>query len=881
MRAVRIPLAWLVLAFCGLVQVHVLQPARLPAEDVAGASTQAAEPRPALDIQLSKTLLEPAAVCQATVDVLLDSEFAGKKLTIIQETVRVRDGQRFAGRTVEIQANGAAFVAPLEYAVHGASEPGVYEFRCRLEIESDKFWKRVRRKRESIAIAAVPYVVAANLSGSNRSITWSELTKVRPSDGRPWPIEQWLPESSARLLPDAPPLTFAGIEQLSDLSTVSYHGQTVTSIKPGKSFDLILPAGHPAKMHRIELRYPAKLESKLSLQVIDSKSGEILRTPVVIVEDRPVGTATSQQWRRFAVDHFPSRRSETLRLTNMRADIPASFDSITVSLAAVIVAPSSTPVENRTSALTVTGANWVNELTADVVRDGTLNDYGESTRTLHRSFLAATRLGELAMACGFNALSVEVPLDSATQTLLERLAAHQSLRLTDIPASLETDTVPNDIDTWPTNRLNSPDRISVLQAHRMAEQASTRSTGDLSKCLNGTSLRTQHLFRDFGQLPMAEQKRIASSDPANKTAVVSLYAHGNKTIAQVTNLAPWDARMILSFGADVPQHRWIDSLSNLDRASETTVAGNRIQFRLGAGEMAVLESDDLSNVITDWTSQPADGVKAVQEIKEQVTQVVQRLGMLAEMKDYSVLINPDFETSGEVGLPGWLHSQHPADSVQIDTVEAAVGKRSIRIENALPMTSPAWLVSEPFPSPSTGRLAVSMLVRGESNKAEATHKLRIAVEGIQAGEPYRQSSEINVPATGQWQEKQVLLEASGFDTNLEGGLRLAIDSLSPGKIWVDDIRLYDEFPLKKERDALQNLSFLAVQGLQRGDFTPASRLLTKYWARYLLSQDEPAVKQSSKPRHAPGSSESTTPRSESEPDIATGIRSWLPQALRF
>ena len=103
-------------------------------------------------------------------------------------------------------------------------------------------------------------------------------------------------------------------------------------------------------------------------------------------------------------------------------------------------------------------------------------------------------------------------------------------------------------------------------------------------------------------------------------------------------------------------------------------------------------------------------------------------------------------------------------------------------------------------------------------------------------------------------------------------LRLTIDSLSGGRVWIDDVHLHDQFPTAKERAELQSQAFLAVQGLQRGNLTPSGRLLQNHWACFLLTLGPAPPAQQVM--------EAVEPVDET-PGVAERIRSWLPRPLRF
>jgi len=251
---------------------------------------------------------------------------------------------------------------------------------------------------------------------------------------------------------------------------------------------------------------------------------------------------------------------------------------------------------------------------------------------------------------------------------------------------------------------------------------------------------------------------------------------------------------------------------------------------------------------------------------------VERLGALSRLDAYSALTNGDFEQIGEVGLPGWLHAQHPPGCVTTDSNQPYQGERSVRMTTDPSATHRTWIVSETIQPPVSGRLAVSLAYRGAKSAQADPHRLKISLEGTSKGRPLRFSEVFEVSRNGQWNSHQVVLEADGIDALEVDSFRLTIDSVSGGQIWIDRIQLHDQFATARERDELQSLAFLAVQGLQRGNLAPCGRLLKNDWARHLLHLEEVP---SADPRPKPNK------KTERDPSVAERIRSWLPKPLRF
>ncbi|SMP57035.1 hypothetical protein SAMN06265222_105251 [Neorhodopirellula lusitana] len=235
--------------------------------------------------------------------------------------------------------------------------------------------------------------------------------------------------------------------------------------------------------------------------------------------------------------------------------------------------------------------------------------------------------------------------------------------------------------------------------------------------------------------------------------------------------------------------------------------------------------------------------------------------VLDEPSCRNLLINGGFETPYDVGVPGWMHSQHPADAVEIDHLVRHSGMRSMRLSGKDARGATAWLISRDITPPETGRLGVALTLRGEpphqdaaslgdpnsptnANSATANSKttdsgpktlaLRVALEGQCNGKPVRHSETIQVPTNGQWQSGRIVLQWLDIDLNCDSELRLAIDNLSDSSVWIDDIVVTDYFASQAERSELQSLAYLAVQGLQHSELTSTARLLKNFWAQELL-----------------------------------------------
>ncbi len=382
----------------------------------------------------------------------------------------------------------------------------------------------------------------------------------------------------------------------------------------------------------------------------------------------------------------------------------------------------------------------------------------------------------------------------------------------------------------------------------------------------------------FTALPQQAVAKVESADPAEVVGLRSGIHDGHRLL-MITNHAPWSSEVEVDCGAEI-KWRWIDG-SDANEHGPATVAssGTKTTVTLPAGRMVALKSlgtvQPKSKLV--WTSRVAGGQKALDNIKRDVSTVVARLGILTDLQDYPVLSNGGFEQRGGVGLVGWLHAQHPPDSVRLDDTESIEGDRSVLLTTDARSSNRSWLVSETFKPPETGRLAVSLACRGEMRTGSSGHRIRVSIEGTQSGQPLRRSQEFTVPQDGKWQSRQVILEVDGMKPSAVKSLRLTLDSLSTGRVWIDDVHLHDRFPLTKERGHLQSQAFLAVQGLQRGNLTASARLLQNHWAQFLLNEAAAQIP----PPTTDNTTDTTTETADQQPGVAQRLRSWLPRPLRF
>jgi hypothetical protein len=377
-------------------------------------------------------------------------------------------------------------------------------------------------------------------------------------------------------------------------------------------------------------------------------------------------------------------------------------------------------------------------------------------------------------------------------------------------------------------------------------------------------------LRGYAATPVVNAQRVDPTDPALQTIHVASRTNEGHLYVSMISLAPWASEVELDTSAPVDWVLLGDDGGPGEATSILDSEGTHARVVVPAGRLITVKSAAATSAnLKFWSARVHGGSAAVEQIKHQVTLILERIGILSDFETYDALKNGGFERSGEMGLVGWLHAQHPPGCVRTDDKEFVEGKHSVLLTTDGVSANRTWLVSDTIKPPRSGRLAVSFVCRGELKDDDSSHLLRVSIEATRNGVPIRYANEIKVPRNGQWGSREVVLEADGIEVANVDSLRLTIDSLSRGRVWIDDVHLHDRFPTAKERTELESQAFNAVKGLQKGNLTPSGRLLQNHWARHLLAHTPRQAKQETK----------SADQQQEQPGVAKRILNWLP--LRF
>ncbi len=399
-----------------------------------------------------------------------------------------------------------------------------------------------------------------------------------------------------------------------------------------------------------------------------------------------------------------------------------------------------------------------------------------------------------------------------------------------------------------------------------------------------TPLGQEHHLREtlqmFARLPATGMRPVLPADQRPSNLRVRQAQLDDRTVIALVNLGPWSSDIEVVFDQDVTV-RAVDpgapARSQPGSPSKANPAGEQRSRRLwrtslASGALTAIAIDQ-GAAIKQWQTEPTAGSGLVRRLNERTRELASRVAILSNPRRYDALTNGGFERPRELNaIPGWLHSQHPSDGVRLESSGWESGQ-ALRLKHRADSGAKPWIVSDPIQPPPTGRLAVSLRVRAFSEQGTTARpaRLRVAIEGWTKGTPLRRDKILTPPMDGTWQEEPLWLEVEDVGADEVEQLRLTIDLLSPGEVWLDEIRLYDFFLTEPERSELQSRAFLAIERLRQGHLTPAAKLFDSHWGRYLMALRV----------QAPVAEATMAPQAGSAPEsgIADRLRNWLPTPM--
>jgi hypothetical protein len=309
----------------------------------------------------------------------------------------------------------------------------------------------------------------------------------------------------------------------------------------------------------------------------------------------------------------------------------------------------------------------------------------------------------------------------------------------------------------------------------------------------------------FEALPAAASRPVLAAD---RPLSVRVSRRPGMTWAVVANAAaaPVTARLAIEGGA----------ASKVDAVDGQSVAGGgpaEAVVRLDPwGVRCVLLEGECGVVAA--RAEYGDDVR--REVAGRVNGLRQRRAVLETPVPLDVLDNPAFELGAAPAdgkpaatIAGWEVVEPRRGSLAL----VPGGGGAEEPGRALEFSSSnglATLRSNPFAAPASGRISVAAWLRVADPSVQPP--LRIAIEGVQGDREYYRFAAIGGltggrPLTGQW--SQFVLQVDDLPADAVESLRVRFDLLGPGRVQIDDVRVFD----------------LAFDDSQRSEITKAVSLL--------------------------------------------------------
>jgi hypothetical protein len=270
-------------------------------------------------------------------------------------------------------------------------------------------------------------------------------------------------------------------------------------------------------------------------------------------------------------------------------------------------------------------------------------------------------------------------------------------------------------------------------------------------------------------------------------------------------------------------------------------------------------------------------------ISEQVRRTLQRriedLGArvraLGTPQPTSALENAGFELPPQGDqIPGWIAAAGMEVTATLDSQQKHSGTQSLKLSST---GQSVRVLGAPFDPPATGRLSVEVWLRGTDPARQPS--LRIAVEGQSRDgkfDPYGVIPAVgaNAPTPGDWVRYIFSLDALPNDGL--GSLRVQLELMGAGEVWVDDVQIYDLAFTETERKELSKMISLASLNLDQGKYADCALLLEGYWPQFLLANvpltQTPLAR---KPRD--GRTPASAPAPAKKPTVLENLKGYLPR----
>lgn len=379
----------------------------------------------------------------------------------------------------------------------------------------------------------------------------------------------------------------------------------------------------------------------------------------------------------------------------------------------------------------------------------------------------------------------------------------------------------------------------------------------------------------YRQLPAGRFDTLAEE---SQPVTIRALARGGQTYVYLANDSPWPVSVALE--VDAPPTMRMEKLGTGSGVGPITRTGDAATWtvKLKPYDLAAarLTSGDVRFHSPKLTLPPQVNASLERRIRD----LSARIAALSAAAPLSLLENPGFESPPESGaVAGWTLAAGTGQ-LELQDRNPHSGGNALSFKNKGSGTAPAVLRSHAFAAPATGRLSVGLWLRTADRARQPA--VRVAIEARLADGEYFRYASLGAGTTGaqlteQW--AQYIFQVDDLPADAGAEVRLRVDLLGAGEIWLDDVDLYDLAFAENERVELTKIVSLASYKLQAGQLADCARILDGYWPQFLLA-NVPLV-QKPLPVAQRTKSDAAPPREPPKKGRLEQIRGYLPKWPQF
>jgi hypothetical protein len=376
------------------------------------------------------------------------------------------------------------------------------------------------------------------------------------------------------------------------------------------------------------------------------------------------------------------------------------------------------------------------------------------------------------------------------------------------------------------------------------------------------SLRS--FFTAYRALPAA--KFVTLNLERSSPVVVRSHRSGNESYVYLVNDSPWTARVALK--CEMPADTIVTPLGSQVlpapevRGTQATWNVTLEPFGLVAAQFSRAEVRFVAAV----TSLPNGIARQLGDLLDDVAARADETSKSAT--PLALPRDPGFEarliTTGDEAVP-WTAINSLGASAQADHTVKCEGEQSLRL---LSDGGRVKVHSEPFTPPETGRLFLALRVQPSPSDPSPQLVLRLE-SSEQSFQPFKTPTRL---LPNQWSD--LTLDVNDFPDVANLKLRVAVELIGPGEVWIDDLRVYDRRFGRDEYLALLKMLQVINTQLNTGDVAGCYTKLGGYWPRFLL-RFVPA------PERTVATRPSRPPPVEKKPSMFERWQQYVPRTFPF